>query len=511
MLGILLYISIFFRPPIPIDETRYLSVAWEMWLRGDFLVPYLNGKPYSHKPPLLFWLMQIGWSIFGVNEWWPRSIGMLAAFLNLYLTRYLAKKLWPSQPQIALYAPWLLMATLLWTLFATATMFDTLLTNCVLLGMLGLVISEQGQGKIGWALFVLAIALGFLTKGPVVLIHLLPTALLITFWGQRSIAYARWFGFCFFACLVGVGLVLIWAIPAAIDGGEDYGKAILWYQTVDRIVKTHIHVRPFWWYLEFALLLLFPWSFWLKLWQSVSAKKICADYGLKFCTIWLVSTFLVFSIISSKQLHYLIPVLPAFSLLAAALLNESRQKVSLLQELFVPIAFVLVGVLLVFLPHIAWFAKWYWVKKIRPLWGVSVAMIGLALFFFTYHKKQLSIVAASSATILAVFVSFVFFFQYNGAAHDLKPAAIRIKAWQDAQVPVVFVDNYQGQFNFLAKMTQPLAEISREAAQRWAMQHPNGYLIGLEKSFAKQAEYQQLHRENWLVFRTASQYLNQVK
>jgi len=27
------------RPHLPVDETRYLAVAWEMWLRSDFLVP----------------------------------------------------------------------------------------------------------------------------------------------------------------------------------------------------------------------------------------------------------------------------------------------------------------------------------------------------------------------------------------------------------------------------------------------------------------------------------------
>jgi len=55
------------RTYFPIDETRYVGVAWEMWLRGDFLVPHLNGEPYSHKPPLLFWLFQAGWWLFGVT------------------------------------------------------------------------------------------------------------------------------------------------------------------------------------------------------------------------------------------------------------------------------------------------------------------------------------------------------------------------------------------------------------------------------------------------------------
>ena len=47
------------RPPLPVDETRYLAVAWEMWQGGNYLVPHLNFEPYSHKPPLLFWLINI--------------------------------------------------------------------------------------------------------------------------------------------------------------------------------------------------------------------------------------------------------------------------------------------------------------------------------------------------------------------------------------------------------------------------------------------------------------------
>ncbi len=56
------------RTSLPVDETRYLAVAWEMWQRGDFLVPFRNGEAYSHKPPLLFWLIHAGWAIFGVND-----------------------------------------------------------------------------------------------------------------------------------------------------------------------------------------------------------------------------------------------------------------------------------------------------------------------------------------------------------------------------------------------------------------------------------------------------------
>ena len=56
MLALLTGVAFVSRPMTPIDETRYISVAWEMWLRGDFLVPFKNGATYSHKPPLMIWL-----------------------------------------------------------------------------------------------------------------------------------------------------------------------------------------------------------------------------------------------------------------------------------------------------------------------------------------------------------------------------------------------------------------------------------------------------------------------
>ena len=56
LLAVLTLVAIISRPLTPLDETRYVGVAWEMWLRGDFLVPYKNGAPYDHKPPLMMWL-----------------------------------------------------------------------------------------------------------------------------------------------------------------------------------------------------------------------------------------------------------------------------------------------------------------------------------------------------------------------------------------------------------------------------------------------------------------------
>ncbi|WP_256360579.1 hypothetical protein [Methylomonas koyamae] len=138
-------------------------------------------------------------------------------------------------------------------------MFDILLTDCVMLGMVGLLAAVGGQVRKGWLYFGLAIGLGLLAKGPVVFLHLLPTAVLAKFWrADRHAPDKAWWLGLLAAIAVGAALALSWALPAAQAGGQEYGDAILWHQTADRTVGTKIHTRPFFWYLQFLPLLLFP-------------------------------------------------------------------------------------------------------------------------------------------------------------------------------------------------------------------------------------------------------------
>jgi len=119
--------SLLLRTPFPVDETRYLSVAWEMWHNGDFILPTLNGEPYSHKPPLLFWLMHAGWALFGVNDYSPRLISMIAGLASLPLVSAIAGFFWPDRPGIRSTAPLILASFLAWLLYSTTVMFDILL------------------------------------------------------------------------------------------------------------------------------------------------------------------------------------------------------------------------------------------------------------------------------------------------------------------------------------------------------------------------------------------------
>ncbi len=125
--GSFLLISLLIRPIMPIDETRYLAVAWEMWSRQDFWVPYLNGEPYSHKPPLFFWLMHLGWAVFGVNDWTPRLIPPLFSLFSLRLVGRFSRLLWPDL-QLKTVVQWMLAGFYFWLISSSLTMFDLILS-----------------------------------------------------------------------------------------------------------------------------------------------------------------------------------------------------------------------------------------------------------------------------------------------------------------------------------------------------------------------------------------------
>ncbi|MEX0695777.1 MAG: glycosyltransferase family 39 protein, partial [Rhodospirillales bacterium] len=320
---ICLIAAIWLRPPLPVDETRYLAVAWEMWLRGDFLVPYLNGEPYHHKPPLLFWLMHAGWSVFGVNEWWPRLVAPLFALATLWGTGRLSRLLWPDDATAAGLAPVILVGALFWSIFQTLTMFDMMLTTCTVAGLCGVVQAWRQGGWVGWLITALAIGVGVLAKGPAILLHIVPVALLAPWWGRvlpggpdrPMVSWRRWYLSLLLSVLAGAAMALMWAIPAGIRGGAEYREMIFWGQSAGRIVDSFDHARPFWWYAALLPPLLLPWLVWPRLWRAFGARPTQPDGAIRLLVSWIVPALFIFSLISGKQLHYLLPESPAFALL----------------------------------------------------------------------------------------------------------------------------------------------------------------------------------------------------
>ena len=361
------------RPAWPIDETRYLAVAWEMWAGGDLLVPHLNGTPYSDKPPLLFWLVVAGWRLFGVSEWWARLVPSLFALGSLLLTARLARRLWPERENVAHAAPLFLLATFFWSFFSTVFLFDMLLVFLALVAVAGAVAAARGDGR-GWIGVSLAIALGILAKGPAILIPVLPVVLAAPLW-SGEVRAARWYPRAIAAILAGLALALAWALPAALSGGRAYGEAILWSQTAGRLSRAFAHPRPIWWYAPFLPLLAFPWVLWPSLWRRADVRAPARDKGLRLCAIWAGAGLVAFSLVSGKQVYYLLPLIPPLALLGARLLPARetaprRRELALIAAAFLLLAAVLAGA--------RWFAAPFglptWLASLPPAAGVVVAL-----------------------------------------------------------------------------------------------------------------------------------------
>ena len=75
------------------DEAYFAGAAAEMQRRGDWVTPYFNGELFSHKPPLMFWMMICGYEIFGHSElaarFWSAVCGVAAALLTFHMGRRL--------------------------------------------------------------------------------------------------------------------------------------------------------------------------------------------------------------------------------------------------------------------------------------------------------------------------------------------------------------------------------------------------------------------------------------
>ncbi|MBI2587099.1 MAG: glycosyltransferase family 39 protein [Rhodospirillales bacterium] len=484
---------LFTRPPLPVDETRYLAVAWDMWLEGHYLVPHLNGEPYSHKPPLLFWLINFGWWAFGVNEWWPRLIAPAAGLASLFLTARLAAALWPGAGAARRFAPPLLFGGLYWALFTTLTMFDMLLALFTLLALLGLVRAARQGGFGGFALAGLAIGLGVLAKGPAILVHVLPAAVAAPWWAGRLDGLTtpvrfggRWAIGVAAAVAIGAVIGLAWAVPAASAGGAEYRDAILWGQSAGRMVDSFAHAEPWWLYVVVLPALLLPWTVWPPAWRAVRRLgQHRSDGGVRLCAVWFVAAMLIFSAISGKQFHYLLPELPALALLLARMLAAEADAPLRPGDAIPPALLVaLAGAAVVALPVAvstvtAIKAEAPWLDHLAAGWGVALIAAGAAIVAARRLAlaARLSMLAATAA--VAVVAAHLALKPVLAAFYDLRPLAGRLAEWEAQGIALANFGKYHGQYHFLGRLKKPIAVVGVAASDErdFLAAHPTGRIV----------------------------------
>ncbi|MCB8837701.1 glycosyltransferase family 39 protein [Aurantimonas sp. VKM B-3413] len=425
VLALFVFASAAFRPVLAPDETRYLTVAWEMLVRGDFVLPTVNFAPYHHKPPLLFWLIDIGWALFGVSRI-PALVTVIAISASvMLLTRRLAREIFPDEARIARIACWLTLGNAVFAIYCGLILFDLLLTATVTAAMIALLIHLRAPAR-RWPLLAgLAIGLGVLAKGPVVLIFVLwPVATYPLWRAEHHVPSPRalWkaTGIALLAALLPVAA---WVVPVLVETHGEFARQLIWDQTAGRISGhlSNSHRRPVWFYLPLLLVFALPWLFSPYVWapHRASLRRPVAAVreawrqrpAIRFLLLWVLPVVLTFSLIAGKQPHYLVPLLPAVVILGAYLTRTLRLRLIALG------ATLTLGVLL----------------------------------------------AGQAATSSGILGSF-----------DLAPLADDVAR---ADGPVAFVGDYQGEFGFLARLARPIAVVDLDEAADWLAAHPEGMLV----------------------------------
>ncbi|MBL1264846.1 ArnT family glycosyltransferase [Candidatus Methylomicrobium oryzae] len=483
--AVLVSVALYARPLLPVDETRYAAVAWEMWLRNDFLVPHLNGELYSHKPPLLFWLMQLTWLLFGVNDWSLRLVSPLFALGTVYLTSAIARLLWPERKTVADMAPIMLLGSGFWIVFSTLTMFDMMLAFFVALGIYSLLkLADAGLTLPRWLLLGAAVGGGVLSKGPVVLLHLLPVALAAPWWHRelRPGSYWRlWYAGLAFSILLGAAIALCWALPAGMAGGEVYRNAIFWGQTQGRLVESFAHRLPWWWYAQFMPAVLLPWLLMKPIWQGLKTLNP-KDAGLRFCAAWGVPLFIVFSAISGKRIHYLLPMFPLLVLVlakAAAQADEGQADWRRAHQ-WVTALLALLGGVMAATPWIDGFTgRNPELSALSPLWGTGVLLVAGLLWRYRAQNAPESVFAVSTAIVISVLSISSAVFSVIGERFDTRPIGTKIAEVLNQGKEVAYMGAvYHGEYIFTGRLTKPVKVFHVfPLLDEWMPEHPDDYLL----------------------------------
>ncbi len=318
------------------DEPRYGQVALEMVEGGDWILMHVNGRIYTDKPPLFFWLIGLSSYLWqGFTSFAVRFPSAFFGTLSVLLIFFFGKSLYSSR--IGFLSSLILATTVEFTYLATRANIDATLTFFTTASLFcfhkwdhlqkG---GEEGMRSFWIYGFYVSMGLATLAKGPVGFI--LPLLVSLTYFllqkdwrGLRSMKLLP-------GLLLTLSIILIWYLPALWKGGKQYLDETLLGHTIERFASGTSHIRPFYYYMINFPLDFFPWTLFLPVtfihWFKRKEERKRKEF--LFLLVWFISVFLFFSISKGKRSLYLLPLFPAVSLLVGvfwdAYLFESDQE-----------------------------------------------------------------------------------------------------------------------------------------------------------------------------------------
>jgi 4-amino-4-deoxy-L-arabinose transferase-like glycosyltransferase len=308
------------RPLMLPDEGRYVGVAHEMLVSGDWLTPTLNGLPFLHKPPLFYWITASSLAILGDHEFAARVAPLvggaaLAFSLFLFARRWMGARVARAALLVALTQPLVFIGSQ----FANLDMLVAGCIACTVLLLAHVALCLEAGQPAGHALpsAYVAAALGVLAKG---LIGAVLPALVIATW---LLATRRWrdlpkfWSWTGFFAFVLIALPWFLAMQSLHPGFAHYFFIVQHFQ---RFTEGGFNnLQPWWFYPAVLCGLGLPWSLWLLRTRLAGPDRPGSQvHRIRVLLwLWLGLVLLFFSLPQSKLVGYVLPALPPLCLLIA--------------------------------------------------------------------------------------------------------------------------------------------------------------------------------------------------
>jgi Dolichyl-phosphate-mannose-protein mannosyltransferase len=325
------------------DQAKQAFTSFEMVKEGHWFYQQTPHERVATKPPLVGWI-SVG--LFGITRSWEvawRLPSLLAAIaLAILLFRVASSAYGSIAGLVALSAFGL---NLLSPRLATLVRTDMPLAFVIFL--IGLLIWQKIQRQHEWTLrnrvylFALLTA-AMLIKGPIVYAFLLPGILLFELWrgryasrrsevaaeaGQhpRSQTHASaWSGW--WPWIVSLAVFLLW-VTGGILFQPGFFDEVVMREFLGRFGETIHRAQPLYFYLPHLLHKFAPWSILLiaiaifdlssRRWRITAAFREMQP-GTFWLLCWSIGGLIVMSLIPSKRVDRIFPVIPPLCLLLAA-------------------------------------------------------------------------------------------------------------------------------------------------------------------------------------------------
>jgi 4-amino-4-deoxy-L-arabinose transferase-like glycosyltransferase len=293
------------------DETKYGEVIREMRISGQWFVPTLEGAPFTHKPPLHFWLIDLLTVPLGLYSTWAFVLPSLIAFIVL---------LWVLRRMTGDWLASFVCATslLVWASAQSARM-DVSFTLFLTIGAWMLFRFFEHAGRRALWLSALAFGIATLIKG--LMAPLIALALFAFEWWRRKRVPSGNYGG---ALVTMIAVPLLWFVPAVILEGQRFVNEIVMKQTVGRAVGSWVHQSPPWFYVLHSPGTLFPWFllFVVALWSTAEERgRRSSEPSIS----WILAVVVPYSLISSKLDVYMMAMVPPMAIVIGDFVRRASE------------------------------------------------------------------------------------------------------------------------------------------------------------------------------------------